>query len=80
MQFCGNSEKSNKFFKFFNLNKLCSETVLGHQLRGYFETRWVERQELILEFTKDLSKISEALRAVTKWIDGSKATKANTLL
>lgn len=54
--------------------------MLGHKLRGYCETRWVERHESILVFQEDLPKIVKALQIVSGWNDNATASKANCLL
>lgn len=68
---------------FFNMSakrNYVLKEVLGHQMRGYCETRWVERHVSILEFQEDLPKIAQALQIVSGWDDNTTAAKANCLL
>lgn len=76
----GTVKEITRFFNSSGKRNFVLKKVLGHQMRGYCETRWVERHESILEFTEDLPKIAEALRNLSKWRDSSTASKGNNLL
>lgn len=76
----GTVKEISRFFTSSAKRNSILKKVLGHQMRGYCETRWVERHESIFEFTEDLTKIAEALKIVSKWNDSSTASKANCLL
>ena len=67
-----------KVAAFFNMSAKCNyvlKNVLGHKLRGYCETHWVERHESNLMFQEDLPKIVEALQIVSGWNDNPTASK-----
>lgn len=67
---------------FFNASAKRSDIlkkVMGHQLSGLCETRWIERHDGVLQFRVSLPKIIESLDYISSWKDIQTAAKARTL-
>lgn len=56
------------------------KSVLGTQVSGVCETRWVERHTTILQFRANLSKIVDALHMISEWREIESASKAKSLI
>ncbi|XP_050508949.1 52 kDa repressor of the inhibitor of the protein kinase-like [Diabrotica virgifera virgifera] len=76
----GTIKEVTSFFNSSGKRNSVLKKVLGHQMRGYCETRWVERHEAVLEFTEDMPKIAEALKCISQWRDSTTSSKARALL
>lgn len=50
--------------------------VLGYDLEGLFETRWIERHEGVLQFRLAIAKIIQALDMISLWGDTATSSKA----
>lgn len=73
----------NEVVSFFKASSKRNKTIvdiLGHQMTGNCETRWVERHKAIVTFRDDLPDIAKALEKVSKWDDYKTATKGKCLL
>ncbi|KAG8180978.1 hypothetical protein JTE90_024726 [Oedothorax gibbosus] len=75
----GTIKEVAKFFKSSAKRNYVLKDLLGHQVKSYCETRWVERHESLFDFQEDLPKIDEALQAISTWNDASTASKASCL-
>lgn len=67
---------------FFNASAKRSNTlrkIMGGQLCGLCETRWIERHDGVLQFRVLLPKIIETLNHVSQWQDSKTSSKANAL-
>uniref|UniRef100_A0ABD2XCV9 HAT C-terminal dimerisation domain-containing protein n=1 Tax=Trichogramma kaykai TaxID=54128 RepID=A0ABD2XCV9_9HYME len=67
------------FFKASSKRSRILQNVMGHQLHGLCETRWVERHDRVIQFQSCISKIIETLESVAKWKDISAAAKTKSL-
>lgn len=67
------------FFKASSKRSRILKNVMGHQLHGLCETRWVERHDGVIQFQSCISKIIETLECVAKWKDIHAAAKAKSL-
>lgn len=75
----GTMKEVSTFFSRSSKRDHVLKSVLGHKVKNYCETRWVERHEAILEFQTDLPKIAQALNLISCWDDSSTATSAKCL-
>lgn len=76
----GTMKEVSTFFSMSAKRNHVLRNILGHKVKNYCETRWVERHEAILEFKEDLLKIAEALQIISNWQDSSTSSKSLCLL
>lgn len=55
------------------------KSVLGSQLKGLCETRWVERHDSIIRFRDSLGTVAKALDIISGWTEIHSSAKATTL-
>ena len=68
------------FFKSHPKRKTVLMSTLRCALTSLCETRWVERNEGVLQFSVDLAKIVETLEKISEWHDQSTASKTASLV
>lgn len=75
----GTMKVAISFFTASSKRSLALKNVLGFQLTGLCETRWVERHDGVLQFRLSLPKIIETLDFISLWEDVETAAKARAL-
>ncbi|XP_050513305.1 52 kDa repressor of the inhibitor of the protein kinase-like [Diabrotica virgifera virgifera] len=76
----GTMKQVISFFKTSAKRNIALKNMMGHQLSGLCETRWVERHNGVLQFRESLPKIHECLDAVSSWSDSQTSAKAKILI
>lgn len=76
----GNMKEVILFFNALAKRSNTIKKVMGSQLSGLCETRWVERHDGVLQFRIAFPKIIETLNHISQWRDPKTSSKANTLI
>ena len=71
----GTMKETIAFFTASSKRSYTLKNILGYQLSGLCETRWIERHDGVLQFCNLLPKIIDTLDAVSLWKDINTAAK-----